>query len=195
MKRTTKHRKEAAKPAQQPAFKTPVQELEEFCAKVLAMKYGEFIWLNLAAYPVREIGMLIGTTIPIEEFSAAFREAKTNLPKLWPEYMRLLRLNPDELKAYSYKVAFNGSWEYRFNDVFYAARDLLRPGVGAPRKQAVRDALIYSLYKQGTKKTDQQVANILEHQHGIKMSRQAVRQAYVREEERRRLQAAKLNSR
>jgi hypothetical protein len=195
MKRTTKHGKGAAKPAQQPAFKTPAQELEEFGAKVLGMKYGEFIWRNLNAYPVREIGMLIGTAIPIEEFSAAFREAKTKLPELWPEYMRLLRLNPDELKAYSYKVAFNGSWEYRFNDAFYAARDLLRPGVGAPRKQAVRDALIYSLYKQGTKKTDQQVATILEHKHGIKMSRQAVRRAYDREEERRTLQAAKLNSR
>jgi hypothetical protein len=89
MKRTNKHVKESAKPAQQPAFKTPAQELEQFKAKVLAMRYGGFIWLALN-------GRL--------RMPPLVREVTSKLDELWPEYRRLLNLNPDQLKGYPRKI-------------------------------------------------------------------------------------------
>ncbi|MGA3315738.1 MAG: hypothetical protein ABSC64_04790 [Candidatus Korobacteraceae bacterium] len=205
MKRTNKHVKETAKPVQPPAYKIPAQQLEEFKAKVLAMRYGELIWLGLDArvawrvhetgddrlYSLSQWGVKFMTLVPPLEAGIALRELEGKQHELWPEYVRLLKRNPDELKAFQERY---NQTKRLLNDLLGDRRDLLRQGPGAPRKLAERDALIYSLYKQ-EKKTDQQVANILEHKHGIKMSRQAVRRAYDREEERRRRQAAKLNSR
>ena len=49
MKSTNEHAQDTAKPAQQSAFRATAQELEEFKAKVLAMKHGPIIWLDLDA--------------------------------------------------------------------------------------------------------------------------------------------------
>jgi hypothetical protein len=150
MKRTNKHVKETAKPAQQPAFKTPAQRLEEFKAKVLAMRYGEYLWMILDSATNREISRLIGTTIRLEEFPAAFREATSRVPELWPEYLRLLRLNPDALKAYQYRAAWNGTWGWRLSDrgVPHVV-DVLRRTRGRPRKLADRDAKIVHMHDVG----------------------------------------------
>jgi hypothetical protein len=120
------------------------------------------------------------------------REVGSKVDELWPEYVRVLERNPDELRAYRERYKQNRLPP----DVVVRPRELRQePGRPRDQKLAERDELIYSLYKQGTEKTDQQVANTLEHKYGLKMSRQAVRRAYDREEERHRRQAAKLNSR
>ena len=92
MKRTDKHVKETAKPAQQPPFKTPAQELEEFGAKVLAMRKGAAIWRNLDSQPWSDRGKIL------PGFFDAEVERKAN--ELWPEYARLLQCDPGALKAY-----------------------------------------------------------------------------------------------
>jgi hypothetical protein len=164
MKRAKKHVKEKAKPVQQPAFKTPAQELEEFTAKVSAMRYGEYLWLVLDSAPNRDISRLLGTTIRLEEFPAAFREAKSQVPELWPEYLRLLRLNPDALKAYQYRAAWNGTWGWRLSDQGVPhVVDVLRRRVGRPPKsELAREAL--ELLQAG--RTHPQIAATLNKRHG-----------------------------
>jgi hypothetical protein len=158
MKRTNKHIKETPKPAQQPAFKTPAQELEQFKAKVLAIRYGETIWLELNAYPFEEWGRKISATgyelyiatfglatwgkisaTVNEEFSAALGEVQRKADELWPQFARLLRRVPDELKAYQKR--YNRNRRQPKHVVFRDARDL-RQEPGRPRKLATRDAQI-----------------------------------------------------
>ena len=171
MKRTNKHTQETAKPPQ-PVFKPVAQELEEFKAKVLD-KYGEDgpdIWRALDVHM---------------DYLFTWPEIRSIANQLRPEFERILTC--DHAAWNRYVKRRNALPKIEF---FPKLRGL----PGTQRKNAERDALIYRLYKQGTEKTDQQVANMLEHKYGTKMSRQAVRRAYDREEERRRRQAAKLNS-
>jgi len=161
MKRTNKHGKETAKPIQQPAFTTPAQELEEFKAKVLAMRYGEAIWLHLNDYPgwdrkISETGAALncmtfglivwGKVSPTvnQEFRAAMAEVQRKSAELWPEYARLLKRNPDELKAYQKRYNRNRR-RPKPDDVLHDARDL-RQGRGRPRKLAARDAEIAHMH-------------------------------------------------
>lgn len=141
MTSTSKHGDELTR---QEAFKTSAQELEEFIAKVCAMKYGLYLWAFLDSAPNWEISRLIGTKIRLEDFPAAFREAKSQVSELWPEYLRLLRLNPEALKAYNLRVVWNGSWQWRLSDrgVPHVV-DVLRQRPGRPREMAERDEQIW----------------------------------------------------
>src|ERR1035437_1877331 len=160
MKRTNKNVKETAKPAQQSAFKTPAQELAEFKTKVLAMRYGEFIWRDLNAYPFEEWGrklsatgyelyvgtfglMVWGKVSPTvnKEFMTALREIQHKADERWPEFARLLRRVPDELKAYQER--YNRNRRSPNHVVLRDARDLRQePGRPRDQKLAERDAQI-----------------------------------------------------
>lgn len=161
MKRTTKHGKEAAKPAQQPIFKTPVQELKEFKAKVLAMKHGLLIWVDLDArvsvnqtcqqanednslirdaYSFWEWTEALKAIVPLEEFGAALDEVRGKVAELWPEYKRLLKSIPDAQNAYNERYNQNCA----LHKVARGLRDLKEPG--RRRELAARDAKIVYLY-------------------------------------------------
>jgi hypothetical protein len=157
MKRTDKHVKETAKPAQQPGFKTPAQELEEFKAKVLAMRYGLLIWVDLTArvsmnqicqqaqddgplirdaYSFWEWTEALKAIVPVEEFGAALDEVRGKVAELWPEYACLLKRDPDALGAYNNR--------YNQNCLLHKVRrgDRELRGPGRTRKLAARDTQI-----------------------------------------------------
>jgi|SRR5271157_33150 len=157
MERTNKHVKERAKPAQQPACRTPAQELEEYKAKVLAMKHGLLIWLDLDArvtinqtcpqamedgplirdaYSFSEWMEALRANVPVEKFPAALGEVQGKVDELWPEYACLLKRDPDALKAYIKRYKQNCT----LHRVRRGVRDLNGPG--RTRKLAARDALI-----------------------------------------------------
>ncbi len=164
-KRTMKRGKETAKSAQQPAFRTPAQELEDFKAKVLAMKHGAVIWMSLTMYDVDDQRLLsewvemilapfpamlrqyfpntctdnrLAAPLGDELLGAAMHEVENKTDELWPEYKHLLERNPDELKAYRERYNQN-----RLPPDF-AIRPRELPQRGRPRKQtlAERDAQI-----------------------------------------------------
>jgi hypothetical protein len=145
MKRTTKHAKENAK-AIQPAFKTPAQELAEFKAKVLAMRYGQIVQLKLDGCPIGLWSGKLSCIVSDEQYHAADAEVRRGFLEHLREYKRLLKLNPDALKAY-----MEGQRAYQEQAKSLAARagiftvgELQRRG--APRKQTARDAKIVYLY-------------------------------------------------
>jgi hypothetical protein len=135
MKRTTKHIKETAKPAQPPTYKTPAQELEEFKAKVLAMRYGELIWYQLGAYSFSE-----WTTLSATGFDGKLlNELRDKSDELWPEFVRLLGLNPDALEAF----------QERFKQNLRLLRALQGPGRPRNPKLALRDEQIVCMHDLG----------------------------------------------
>lgn len=172
MKRTDKHVKETAKPAQQPAYKTSAQELQEFKARVLAMKHGPVIWMaqtmeesdndpRLLSEWVAMVSAPFPATLrrsfpntPVDKDSAALladrllyaamREVGSTVDGLWPEYARLLKRNPDELKAY--RESYN---QNRLPPNTVSRPRELRQGPGAPRKLAERDAQIVYMHDVG----------------------------------------------
>lgn len=193
------------------AFKTGARELGEFEAKVLAMEHGRLIWVLLARHEfydglIEEFAAMLcepGPAILARLFpngfidnedsrvllgdatlSTGLRKLQSTLDKLWPEYARLLKRNRRAWEAYRKRYLQNPRPPDRA-----LPRERSRP-----REHAERDDLIYELYQHG-QRSDQRVANMLEQQYGIKMSRQAVHGAYEREKERRRLQTPKRNSR
>lgn len=167
MKRTNKHVKETAKPAQPPAYKTPAQQLEEFKARVLAMKHGPVIWMALTmeesdndprllsewaamvlapfpailrrSFPNTLVDKDLAAPLADRLVRAAMREVGSQVDELWPEYVRLLNRNPDELKAYRERYNQNRLPP----DTVVRPRELRQePGRPRNQKQAERDAQI-----------------------------------------------------
>ena len=171
MKRTSKHVKEPAKPTQQPAFKTPARELEEFKARVLATKHGPVIWMALTMEESDNDPRLLSEWVamvlapfpailrrsfpntPVDKDSAApladrllyaaMREVESKVDELWPEYVGLLNRNPDELKAYRERYNQNRLPP----DTVVRPREL-RQEPGRPRNQklAERDKQIVDMH-------------------------------------------------
>lgn len=170
MKRTDKHVKKTAKPAQ-PAFKTPAQELLEFEAKVLATKYGPVIWMALTmeesdndprllsewvamvltpfpailrrSFPNTLVDKDSAAPLADRLLHAAMREVGSKVDELWPEYVGLLNRSPDELKAYRERYNQNRLPP----DTIVRPRELRQePGRPRNQKQAARDAKIVYLY-------------------------------------------------
>jgi hypothetical protein len=161
MERTNKHVGAPAKPVQQPAFKTPAQELEEFKAKVLGMRNGLLIWVDLDArlsmnetcqqaqddgplirdaYSFSEWWQALEAVVPVKELPAAAGEIHRQVAELWPEYKRLLERNPDALKTYNKR--------YEQNRILRKVRrgDRELQGPGRTRKLAARDARIAHMH-------------------------------------------------
>jgi hypothetical protein len=157
MTSTSKHGKETAKPVQRSAFKAPAQELEEFKAEVLAMRYGLLIWVDLTArvsinqtcqqanedsplirdaYSFGEWTEALRAVVPVEEYPAALAEVRGKVDELWPEYARLLKRDPDALSAHNKR--------YEQNCIMHKVRRGVRElkGPGRMRKLAGRDAQI-----------------------------------------------------
>lgn len=147
MKRTHKHVRENAKPTQQAAFKTPAQELEEFKAKVLAMRYGQIVQLKLDGCPIGLWSGKLSCIVSDEEYHAADAEVRREFLEHWREYKRLLKLNPDALKAYQERQR---AYQEQAKSLAARAQCLFTVGElqrrGAPRKQVARDAKIVYLY-------------------------------------------------
>ncbi len=179
MKSTNKHGREPGKTA----FKTPAQELQGFKAKVLALEHGPAIWMALtmeesgddphllsewaetvlAPFPAmlaqhfpngvadREMGRPLADRL----FRHAMREVGSNVDELWPEYMRLLERNPEELKAYRERYKPN-----RLPPDFAVRPRELRKGPGRTRTNATRDEQIREMHV-SQKRTFGQIARKL----------------------------------
>jgi hypothetical protein len=200
MKRANKHVKGTAKPVQQRAFKRPAQELQEFKAKVLALKHGPVIWCSLSMEESDDnMRILLGW---VEEVLAPFPAL---LSQFFPNTLidtptkmagarfladRLLRQalhevgsKVDELwPEYRSLLELNPDELKTYRDRYnqnrlppdFAERPReLRQGPGAPRKQAARDAQI-AYMKDKRNYTFGQIARKLE------IPRQSVSSAYYR---------------
>jgi hypothetical protein len=180
MKRTNRHAQDTAKSAQQPAFKPPAQELEEFKAKVLAMRNGVLIWVELDArvslnqicQQAQDDGPLIRdayswsawwqaleAVVPVKELLAAAGEIHRQVAELWPEYKRLLERDPDAREAYIQRYDQN----CLLHKVRPGARELL-PTIGAPPKfNLAREAL--ELFQRQQRKNYRKIAEELNLKH------------------------------